>query len=373
MGETKNSENRLYEWDYALHAQSVARPNYSEFFEILDDKGVCQAADIVRTPQALFEDEGHPNPLRWVVGNVIREGIAWANRPRSASDPTELRIFSDSPNAELLFLSALMTDDAIVMSDSEAHLWSSELPNPIHVSYWSGLLDQMFLCREALIDGRMVVCPALVRRTLGRAGDVEEEYLLDFTNSLAHPNGTFFRSGAGGSDNLLNRAPEQLERCGKSSSDVSPAAVPLLRVDLPIVRGLDVQTLSNILREDESSLSRLRFVLKQLRAVSEEKVPTQTILQDMAERIEHEVAHLHEDYKKLLRTREKVLGNAGLGIVGLVISLSIPVALAPLASALGAAAAGVNSLKYVFAIRDSHVELRRNDYYIAWKAWKNIS
>lgn len=117
---------------------------------------------------------------------------------------------------------------------------------------------------------------------------------------------------------------------------------------------------------------RLRFVLNEMNLFSGKELITNNGLQEIAERLEYEISQVHIEYERLIRKRNQLLANAGLGVLGLVISVSFPESFAPIAATLGGAAAGVNSLKYVFSIKETNAEIRSKDYYFAWKAWKQI-
>jgi hypothetical protein len=354
------------DWDYRYIA--AARPDYVRLFNVLDEAGVTCAADIGPIIEhRLKEHIWTANPLRSIMSETVQQAVAWLNRPMSDSSPAQVRIIADAPDSQLLFLASLLTDDAVILSDSSVHLWSTELVNPIHAVYWDGLLDQMLLCREPLVEGHMVLCPAIVHRTVGRGKHIEGAYTLDFTSSLSYPDETFLRSKP---TSPPSRAPEDLARAAELKPEVPPTAVPLLRLDLPIVRGVPVATLRKLFEQEPEALQRLRFVSKVMRSCTGDKLLAGNGLQDVADRLEYEIVQVQIEYERLLRSREQLLATAGLGVLGLMLSVSLPPNLAPLAGALGGGAAGVNSLKYVFAVRESNAELRARDYYLAWRAWR---
>ena len=354
--------NSLFNCDWNSSYVLAERPDYNRFFQIIDNAGVTCARDIKKISEQSFIDA----PIRTIVGETIQEAIAWLNRQNSENQQ-QIRIISDSPNSELLFLSSLLTEDTVILSDSSVSLWSTELPNPIHTMYWEGFLDQMILCRKPLLEGNLVLSPAIVHRTVGRSNDIEQEYIIDYSSSLSFPNGIFLRKD---SKENLYQAPEELVRSAKYKSAELPSSVPIISLNLPVFRGVPVDTLKKLFDEDTDALMRLRFVLKEMNLLSNNQLITNSGIQEIAERLEYEISKVQLEYEKLIRKRNQSLANAGLGVLGLIISISFPENFAPIAATLGGAAAGVNSLKYVYSIKETNKEIRSRDYYFAWKAWK---
>lgn len=360
-------DRNLFELDWEYRSKSATRPDYKKFFEALDDAGVTCAADM-RAAHNQQSDRHYL--LRSLMSNTVQEAVAWLNRSSTpdSSSPHQVRLIADAPDSELLFMASLLTEDAVILSDSSVHLWSTELPNHIHAIYWEGLLDQLLLCREPLTRGNMVVCPAIVRRTVGRGEDIEGAYTLDFSSSLSYPDKTFLRSGGSNVSGLL---PENLTHAEKPKPTKPPISVPFLRLDLPVVRGIPVAKLRQLLEEETDALRRLRFVMREVHSCTGEKLLDRNGMQNVADLLEYEIAQVQLEYERMFRKREHLLATAGLGILGMVLSVTLPPALMPMAVALGASAAGVNSLKYAFAIRDSDFEIRSKDYYLAWNAWRH--
>ena len=246
-------------------------------------------------------------------------------------------------------------------------MWSSELANPYHLRYWEGLLDQLILCRAPLSDDRIVLCPAVFMRTVGRKSDIEDSYTLDFSSSLTYTDDVFVRTGEAASHGA---APEVLARVEVLKPNRPTIAVPLIGINLPILKGIPLSAIRKVFDNEPSALQRLRVVWSELDSLSDDSLLNSRDLTEVAERLDYEVAQVQIEYDRLLRGRERILAAAGLGTVGLVLSVSLPASAAPLAAALGAAAAGVNALNYVFAIRDSRAEVRTQKYYLAWRAWR---
>lgn len=350
-------DSMLYNFDWNHSSGTVPRPDYTRFFQVIDEARITRGSDI------RDRDVDWDSPLRSLMSDTVWETIAWMTRSAALHSSDRVRFISEQPDAELLFLGAVLARDAVVLSDSAVELWSSELPNPIHMAYWEGLLDQMLLCREPLVDGRIVLCPAIVHRRVGR-GSEERSYTLDFSDSLASPSEMFVRKDV----QTVTGSPEQLARVAGQQAGRSTITVPLLRIDVPVVRGVPVARLRKLFEQEPAALRRLRVAINDSEALSEEQLLSGNGLKHFAERLDYEIAEVQADYERLLRGRERLAATTALGVLGLGLSVTLPATGAAVAAALGAAAAGVNALNYVFAVRDSRAEVHTRKYYLAWKA-----
>lgn len=360
MGREQNPT--LYDFDWKHRGGVPQRPNYIKFFQTIADAGVNSAMDLRNG----LQEDGWPSPLGSIMSEILQETVAWMTRRQDLPSSSRVRFISEEPDSALLFLGSVLAHDAVVLSDSAADLWSSELPNPIRAAYWEGLLDQMLLCREPLLDGRMVLCPAIVRRSVGRGAE-EQSYKLNFTSSLEWPDEMFARQGKSATDDA---APEHMTRVANLQPSRSTITVPLIRLELPFVRDISPTVLRTLFDQESAALKRLRMAIRDTEAFSEEELLSGRGLKALAERLDHEIAQVQVEYERVLRGRERLLASTGMGVLGLVLSVSLPAGSAPIAAALGAAAAGVNALNYVFAVRDSKAEIRAQKYFLAWKAWR---
>ena len=350
-------DSALYNFDWSHSAVPSRRPDYTRFFQVIDEARIRSGSEICDRPI----DSG--SPLRFLMSNIVWDTIAWMTRAERLQSSGRVRFLSEQPDAELLFLGTVLARDAVVLSDSAVELWSTELPNPIHMAYWEGLLDQMLLCRDPLLNGQMVLCPAIVRRSVGRGAE-ESSYKLDFTDSLTWADDVFMRR------NVQDVAadPEHLGRVARQQTARSTISVPLLRIELPILREIPVSVLRDLFDQEPAALRRLRAAINDSEAFSEQRLLSGHGLKHLAERLDYEIAEVQSEFERLLRGRERLAATTALGALGVALSVTLPATGAAVAAALGAAAAGVNALHYVFAVRDSNAEIRTQKYYLAWKA-----
>ena len=351
-------DEALYHFDWSDSNGTAQRPNYNRFFQVIDEARISAGSD-VRDREINWD-----SPLRTLMSDMVWQTIAWMNHSEPLPGAGRVRFISEQPDAELLFLGAVLARDSVVLSDSAVELRSSELPNPIHIAYWEGLLDQMLLCREPLLNGRMVLCPAVVHRSVGR-GSEERSYTLDFSNSLATPNDIFVRKNAKATGAV---SPEEMTRVANQQTARSTITVPLLRIDLPVLRDVSVSALRDLFEQEPTALRRLRVAISDSEALSEEQLLSGPGLRHFAERLDFEIAEVQTEYERLLRGRELLAGTTFLGTLGVALAVTLPPTGAAVAAALGGTTAGLNALKYVFAVRDSKVEVSTQKYYLAWKA-----
>src|ERR1022692_500995 len=111
--------DRLYEFDWKNNVEKK-RPDYARLFQILDELNVKHASDA----EAAFRTW---HPERSIVGHTIWDSIRYV----MASGPG-LRVISDGPDAELVFFTRLLCDEAVVLSDCEVAVCQRDIGNPIH-------------------------------------------------------------------------------------------------------------------------------------------------------------------------------------------------------------------------------------------------
>lgn len=337
----------LREFDFS---GEVKTPDYSRFFQTLDELGVKRGRDLETN---LLVQDMSPSE-KYFVGDLIWESVRYAQ-----SQPADVRISSAGPSPELVLFSRFLADNCLVLSDCSVQRWQRELGHRVHTVYWTGLLDQMLLCREALLSGSLIICPSFVSRTLRSMEGVD--YEIDLSDSLTNVDSTY-----------LGKGPSVTRHENASDARKTPVVVPLMEVAVPTVRNADPWQMAKILEGEGISFRKLRHALSDFRAASGHTVSSSS-LNEMSERLDYEVAHLKDDLEALFRQRETALGKAALGMVGVVLAVTLPASLGPIAAGLGAAAVGVNTLDYVGKVRDSRAAARDSDFYLAWKAldWRH--
>jgi len=300
--------------------------------------------------------------MRSIMSNILIDTVHWIKESYLNPKITKpkLVIISEGPNSELLFYSSILSDECLVLSDSGVEMYQTEIANPMHTSYWEGLLDQFFICRESLLEKNMILCPAYIKRTVGRINDIHIDYSIDLTCSNAIPNQNFFGN-------------PQFSRNNDKDSENPQKILPIFYLRIPIFEGLQVNTLQQLLNEETDSFNRLKFVVNKLNDCSHENVLKSGALNDIANSIEYEISQIENQYKSLLVKREKTLASAGLGYVGILLSVSFPESFGELAPLVCGATSGLKSLHYVYSFQEDETKLKSNDYYFAWKAWKSKS
>ena len=148
-----------------------------------------------------------------------------------------------------------------------------------------------------------------------------------------------------------------------------PLLVPICTVTMPILRNLPTETMIKIIEEEVDAAWRFRFVVNKLLNASDAPTLLEKI-SDVFQEVEYHVRKLDNEYKDLLRKRDRSLAGVMLGSVGFVISVAVPQYLVEYAKEVFGVLSAAKVLDYVYAVQDTHPQLRKSDFYVAWKAWK---